>query len=111
MASPLVAAAVYLDLSYLGFGIMAGLAVGLFTLVFEKDDGTPSALGVFFLAVGLTALLAAIYYASAHGLSFEALSNERDVSRFVRRLPYYAVCITTAGAVLCAYSWWRSRTK
>ena len=98
----------FLGFSYLGFGILIGIVVALFSL-FWKKQSRPIEFGLIALCIAAIALFAASYFSLKHGLSFEALSHARNFSRLVRSLPHIAVSFASGGLIMCAYAYYKTK--
>lgn len=98
----------FLGFSYLGFGILTGIAVALFSLFWEKHS-RPFEFGLIALCIAAIALFAGSYISIKHGLSFEALSQTRSFTRLVRSLPHIAVSFASGGLIMCAYAYYKSK--
>jgi len=91
-----------LGLGYLGLGVLIGIAIPLFH-AWRGDPFTPSIeIGGFFGLLGVFCFLAALYIAGQHGLTLSELDGHRNLSKGIRRLPYYAVVLFTVGAFIVA---------
>lgn len=97
-----------LEFSYIGFGILSGFAIALFSLLWKKER-RPFEFGLVAFFVAAIAFLAALYFSIGHGLSFEALSHERSLSKLVRGLPHITVSFASGGFFMCVYAFYKTK--
>ena len=92
--------AAYLNLGYAGLGVLFGIAILVFDALrgqsFAPSFGTGSALA----GMGLACYWGGYFYARKHGMSLDELDADRNLPKYLRRLPYYGITAITMGVVL-----------
>lgn len=87
--------AAYLDLTYIAFGVLVGLALNIFQ--FEKESRKAIAMGLTMIVLSLIAFGYAWYVSAQHNLSFAELSQHTTLPDHMRAIPFFAVAFLTAG--------------
>jgi len=97
-----VAAALYFQLSWLGFSILLGVALSVMTI----RRGEPSyQLGAICLGLSFVCLLLSFYFADRYGVAFDGLRSVPGAGKFVRNLPSFCYTTLTTGVLLLVYRW------
>jgi hypothetical protein len=108
IAMAIGAAGHYFEMSYIGYGVISGIAIAMFSLLWEQED-QDVVFGLSLIIIALLFLIASLYFSSSYNFSFEELSKTRDVSRLVQSLPYIAICLGSAGIFICIYKHYRAK--
>lgn len=95
--------AVRLDLTYIGFAVLVGIALPLVSLRGTDmfDSARP---GVVCAIIGLLVLLLACFVCMQYGIGFEALDQDRSFPKLVRRLPFFGFAFLSSGLTAIAIS-------
>jgi hypothetical protein len=90
----------YLGFNYVGVGVLAAIAVLVFSGLRGESFAPAFETGTALTALGLACFWGGYFYARKHGMSLEELDAARNVPKFLRRLPYYGIAAITMGVVL-----------
>ena len=86
--------------SYITISIFAGIVIIFFDFFTDRDYSTKSLVGYWAIFFGVLCLAIAFYLSHISGITFEALLNDRDFPKVVRRLPSFGIAFLTIGAVI-----------
>lgn len=101
--------AVRLNLTYVGFAILVGIALPVVSLVRDRDMSSTAPSGCVLVVIGLVLLVIAHLVCNRYGISFSALDHDRSFPKLVRRLPYYGIAAVSSGLTSIAISVFRQR--
>jgi Na+/melibiose symporter-like transporter len=101
--------AIRLDLTYVGFAILAGIVIPIVALVRGRETFASATPGYTFVVVGFVLLILAYFVCNHYGISFEALDHDRSFPKAIRRLPYLGIAFLTAGVMALAISNFRQQ--
>ena len=101
--------AVRLDLTYVGFAILAGVAIAIVSVIRGSETFATPASGYAFVVIGAGLLVCAYFVCNHYGVSFEALDRDRSFPRAVRRLPYFGIAFLSAGIMAIGLSLFRRK--
>jgi len=93
---------VRLNLTYVGFAVLAGAVVPVASMLRGKETYATATPGYALLIVGLAITLIAYFVCSHYGISFETLDQDKSFSRGIRRLPYFGVAFLSSGITALA---------
>ncbi len=94
--------AIRYDFTYIGLGILFGVALVIYEYVKEGETYSLK-FGIIFLAIGIIGFILSLYFSSKYGLSFQELTDSREFPRYIRRMPYYSVSLLMTGMVVVIY--------
>ena len=98
-----------LNLTYVGFAILIGVALAIASLVRGKETYVTATPGYAFVMLGLAITLIAYFVCSHYGISFETLDQDRSFPKVARRLPYFGLAFLSYGITALAIFIFRQR--
>ena len=101
--------AIRLDLTYVGFAILIGIAIPIVALVRGREMFATTTPGYAFVVFGFALLIIAYFVCNHYGISFGALDQDRSFPRAIRRLPYFGIAFLTSGVMAIGISIFRQQ--
>ena len=95
--------AAYLNLGYAGFGVLAAIAILMFSALRGEPFKPAFETGSVLVGIGPACYWGGYLYAQKHGMSLDQLDAARNFPKFLRRLPYYGVTAITMGVILIVF--------